>query len=32
MSSNFEDFLYKISNEIRKSKTDFDTLESALKR
>lgn len=31
MSSNFEDFLYKISNEIRKSKTDFDTLESALK-
>ena len=32
LSSNFEDFLYKISNEIRKSKVDFDTLESALKR
>lgn len=31
MSSNFEDFLYKISNEIRRSKVDFDTLESALK-
>lgn len=29
--SNFEDFLYKISNEIRKSKLDFNTLESALK-
>lgn len=31
MSSNFEEFLYKISGEIRKSKVDFDTLESALK-
>ena len=32
MSSNFEEFLYKISTEIRKSKSDFDTLEGALKR
>ncbi|XP_021368203.1 uncharacterized protein LOC110459957 isoform X2 [Mizuhopecten yessoensis] len=31
MASNFEDFLYKVSNDIRKSKVDFETLESALK-
>ncbi|KAL4225761.1 Calcium release activated channel regulator [Mactra antiquata] len=31
LATNFEDFVYKISNEIRKSKVDFDTLEGALR-
>lgn len=31
LASNFEDFVYRISNEIKKSKADFDTLESALR-
>jgi hypothetical protein len=32
MVGNFEDFLYKISSDLRKTKVDFDTLENALKR
>lgn len=31
MVGNFEDFLYKISSDLRKTKVDFDTLENALK-
>ncbi|XP_052230448.1 EF-hand calcium-binding domain-containing protein 4B-like isoform X3 [Dreissena polymorpha] len=31
MASTFEDFLFRVSNEIRKSKCEFDSLEDALK-
>ncbi|KAK3603213.1 hypothetical protein CHS0354_036142 [Potamilus streckersoni] len=31
LSGHFEDFLYKVSNDIKKSKENFNTLESALK-
>ncbi|KAL3842121.1 hypothetical protein ACJMK2_020172 [Sinanodonta woodiana] len=31
LSAHFEDFLYKVSNDIKKSKENFNTLESALK-
>ena len=32
MASNFEDFLYKVTNEIKRSKQDIDSLEVAMKR
>jgi len=31
MASTLEDFVFRVSNEIRKSKSDFDTLEEALR-
>ncbi|XP_045174237.2 EF-hand calcium-binding domain-containing protein 4B-like isoform X4 [Mercenaria mercenaria] len=31
MATHFEDFVYRVSNEIKKSKVDFDTLEGALR-
>ncbi|XP_060566027.1 EF-hand calcium-binding domain-containing protein 4B-like isoform X4 [Ruditapes philippinarum] len=31
LATHFEDFVYRVSNEIRKSKVDFDTLEGALR-
>ena len=32
LMSNFEDFLYKISNDIQRARGDFESLEAALKR
>lgn len=32
LMSNFEDFLYKVSNDIQRARGDFDSLEAALKR
>lgn len=32
LMSNFEDFLYKITNDIQRARGDFESLESALKR